>query len=91
LKHFASPEFWFRYRQLPAEIQKLADKNLNFLSLTPVILPYASKRLGSSGRFASVWIIEHLRRIGLRVLFGFGSADMTYTIGLFDHCAAERI
>lgn len=27
MKHFASPEFWFHYRQLPDEVRELADKN----------------------------------------------------------------
>jgi hypothetical protein len=31
LKHFTSPRFWFHYRQLPPEIQKLADKNFEVL------------------------------------------------------------
>jgi len=33
LNHYTSPRFWFYYRQLPPEIQKLADKN--FLFQTP--------------------------------------------------------
>ena len=31
LKHFASPEFWFHYRQLPENIRDLADKNFALL------------------------------------------------------------
>ena len=31
MKHFASPEFWANYRQLPDEIRELADKNFKLL------------------------------------------------------------
>lgn len=31
MSHFATPEFWFHYRHLPAEIQELADKNFAML------------------------------------------------------------
>lgn len=34
MKHFATPEFWGHYRKLPAEIQKLADKNFALLQET---------------------------------------------------------
>ncbi len=29
--HFATPEFWFYYRQLPEEVRNLADKNFGLL------------------------------------------------------------
>ena len=35
MKHFADSDFWFHYRRLPDEIQKLADKNYELLKLTP--------------------------------------------------------
>jgi hypothetical protein len=31
MKHLARPSFWFHYRKLPEEIQKLADKNFELL------------------------------------------------------------
>lgn len=31
LKHFATPNFWFHYRQLPPEVRELADKNFELL------------------------------------------------------------
>jgi hypothetical protein len=31
VKHTALPEFWYHYRQLPSEIQELADKNFELL------------------------------------------------------------
>jgi hypothetical protein len=35
LKHFATPEFWFHFRQLPAPIQDLAKKNFELMKLDP--------------------------------------------------------
>jgi hypothetical protein len=31
VNHFATPEFWFHYRQLPADVRELADKNFALL------------------------------------------------------------
>lgn len=31
MNHRVDPEFWFHYRRLPDEIQKLADKNFELL------------------------------------------------------------
>ena len=35
MNHFATPGFWYCYRQLPAKIQELADKNFALLRLNP--------------------------------------------------------
>jgi hypothetical protein len=35
MKHFALPRFWQCYRQLPQEIQALADKNYELLKSDP--------------------------------------------------------
>jgi len=35
LKHFANPDFWFHYRQLPDHIRALADKNFELLRNDP--------------------------------------------------------
>ena len=56
LNHFASPEFWFHYRQLPDEIRELADKKFDLLKADP---RHPSLRLKKVGRFWSV-------RVGLR-------------------------
>ena len=55
MKHFASPEFWLHYRQLPADIQSLADKNYALLKIDP---RHPSVRLKKIGEF---WVV----RIGL--------------------------
>jgi hypothetical protein len=35
MNHFATAEFWYFYRQLPAAIQELADKNFGLLQQNP--------------------------------------------------------
>jgi hypothetical protein len=56
VKHFAAPEFWFHYRQLPDEIRVLADKNFELLRVYP---RHPSLRLKKIGIFWSA-------RVGLR-------------------------
>ena len=56
MKYFATPEFWFYYRQLPEHIQKLADKNFELLQINP---RHPSLRLKKIGEFWSA-------RVGLR-------------------------
>ena len=35
MNHFATADFWYCYRQLPPEIQELADKNFALLRQNP--------------------------------------------------------
>lgn len=35
MKHFTTPEFWFRYRRIPAPARELADKNFALLDADP--------------------------------------------------------
>lgn len=56
MNHFATPEFWFYYRQLPENIRQLADKNFELLRTNP---RHPSLRLKKVGVFWSA-------RIGLR-------------------------
>ena len=35
VRHFATPDFWYHYRQLPAAVQALADKNFALLHADP--------------------------------------------------------
>lgn len=60
MKHFASPEFWFHYRQLPEEIQKLADKNFELLKSDA---RHASLRLKKVGPFWSARVGLHYRAL----------------------------
>ena len=35
MKHYAAASFWYHYRQLPDEVQRLADKNFRLLESNP--------------------------------------------------------
>ena len=56
MNHFTSPEFWRQYRQLPAEVAELADKNFSLLKQNP---SHPSVRLKRVEKFWSA-------RVGLR-------------------------
>jgi len=56
MKHFATSEFWYCYRQLPADVQELADKCFALLKRDP---HHPSLRLKKIDSFWSV-------RVGLR-------------------------
>lgn len=47
MKHFASPDFWFHYRLLPAAIQELADRNFELLKENPRHPSLRFKKVGS--------------------------------------------
>ena len=58
MNHFASPDFWFHYRQLPPEIRDLADKNFDLLRQN---LRHPSLRLKKVGIFHSARVGLHYR------------------------------
>ncbi|MFM6171554.1 MAG: type II toxin-antitoxin system RelE family toxin [Sphaerospermopsis kisseleviana] len=58
MNHFASPDFWFYYRQLPPEIRDLADKNFELLKQD---LRHPSLRLKKVGTFYSARVGLHYR------------------------------
>ncbi|MFM8655704.1 MAG: type II toxin-antitoxin system RelE family toxin [Chthoniobacterales bacterium] len=58
MSHFASPDFWFHYRQLPPEIRDLADKNFELLKQN---LRHPSLRLKKVGIFYSARVGLHYR------------------------------
>ncbi len=51
MKHFASPDFWTCYQNLPALIQELADKNFRLLKANP---RHPSLHFKKIGRYRSV-------------------------------------
>ncbi|MFM8721084.1 MAG: hypothetical protein ACKOFH_16405 [Chthoniobacterales bacterium] len=53
MSHFASPDFWFHYRQVPPEIRDLADKNFELLKQN---LRHPSLRLKKVGIFYSALV-----------------------------------
>jgi hypothetical protein len=60
LNHFATPGFWYRYRQLPPEIQELADKNFELLKSNP---RHPSLRFKKAGNLWSVRVGLHHRAL----------------------------
>jgi hypothetical protein len=56
MNHFATPGFWYHYRNLPPEVRELADKNFILLRENP---HHPSIRLKKVGSFWSA-------RVGLR-------------------------
>jgi hypothetical protein len=62
VKHRATPDFWFHYRQLPEEIQELADRCYEFLKLDP---RYPSLHFKKVGQFWSVRVGIHYRALAI--------------------------
>ena len=65
MKHFTLPRFWVLYRQLPIDIQKLADKNYRLLKNDPKHPSLRFKRLGTRRPLWSVRVGDHYRALGL--------------------------
>ncbi len=61
MKHFTLPRFWKCYRELPPNIQKLADKNNALLKSDPTHTSLHFKKIGTNKQLWSV-------RIGYRAL-----------------------
>lgn len=61
MRHFASPDFWYRYRQLPDGIRTLADKNFVLLKANP---RHPSLRLKKAGVFWSARVGLGYRTLG---------------------------
>lgn len=60
MKHFATPEFWFHYRILPPEVQKLADQCFDHLKQNP---HHPSLRLKKVGALWSARVGLHFRAL----------------------------
>ncbi len=77
MNHFATPGFWFHYRQLPAEIRAAADRCFEMLRADP---RHPSLRLKKVGAFWSVRVNPRVRalardRPGGLVWFWIGTHD----------------
>jgi hypothetical protein len=62
LNHFASPEFWRRYRALPAEVRILADRCFELLKANP---RHPSLHLKHVGEYWSARVGLHYRALGV--------------------------
>jgi hypothetical protein len=58
VKHFATPDFWRRYRALPPEIRELADKSFALLQADA---QHPSLRLKKVGQLWSARVGLHYR------------------------------
>ena len=47
MNDFATPDFWYHYRQLPREARELADKNFALLQQNPHHPSLRLKKIGS--------------------------------------------
>ena len=65
MNHHALPRFWQRYRQLPNEIQELADKNFEILKTNPYHPSLHFKKVDSARKLWSVRIGTKYRALGL--------------------------
>ena len=62
MRHRANPKFWRFYRQLPLEVQKLADENFDLLKHNP---QHPSLHFKKVGRFWSARIGIHFRAVAV--------------------------
>lgn len=62
MRHFASPQFWKHYRQLPPAVSELADKNFQLLKSDP---KHPSLHFKKIGKLWSVRVGAHYRALGL--------------------------
>ncbi len=60
--HRATPDFWYHYRQLPSEIQELADRCYKILKQDSW---YPSLHLKQVGQFWSVRVGLHYRALAV--------------------------
>jgi hypothetical protein len=58
MNHFATPDFWYCYRNLPPEVRELADKNFTLLRQNP---HHPSLRLKKVCAFWSARVGLHYR------------------------------
>jgi hypothetical protein len=63
MRHFANPSFWECYRELPASIQELADRNFELLKSNP---RHPSLYLKKVGRYWSVRVGRKYRALAVK-------------------------
>jgi len=61
LNHYASPHFWYLFRQLPPEVQELAEDNYRLLVTNP---RHPSLRFKRVGQYWSIRVGLHYRALG---------------------------
>ena len=64
MKHLILPRFWRHYRQLPEDVQHLADKNFELLKSDPQHPSLHFKKVGRTRQLWSVRVGAHYRALG---------------------------
>lgn len=64
MNHYASPDFWSRYRALSTEVQSLADKSFSLLKTDS---RHPSLHFKKVGRFWSARVGLHYRAVAVEV------------------------
>ena len=64
MNHLTLPRFWRCYRQLPREVQALADKNFRLLKRDPYHPSLHFKQIGDTQQLWSVRVGAHYRALG---------------------------
>lgn len=82
MKHFASPDFWSCYRQLPAQVQRLADATYELLKADS---SHPSLHFKKIGRYRAVRVGLHYRALAVEVSEGL----LWFWIG--SHAEYDRI
>lgn len=86
MKHFTLPRFWEHYRDLPDDIQDLADRKFELLKSNPRHPSLHLKKIeikSSCGRCASDCITEHWEERSPREPCGSGSGRTPSTTDSF--------
>lgn len=63
MRHRATPDFWYYYRQLPPDVQRLADQCYEFLKQDP---RYPSLHFKKVGQFWSVRVGLYYRALAVQ-------------------------
>ncbi|PSR01214.1 MAG: hypothetical protein BRD54_06405 [Bacteroidetes bacterium SW_8_64_56] len=64
MKHFTLPRFWEHYRDLPDDIQDLADRKFELLKSNPRHPSLHLKKIGNKKQLWSVRVGLHYRALG---------------------------
>ncbi len=64
MKHFASPSFWVCYKNIPRQIQELADRNFALIKEDPKHPSLHTKKVG---KYWSVRISRRYRALAVEV------------------------
>lgn len=84
MRHRASPDFWYHYRQLPNDVKEVANRCYELLKQDPY---YPSLHFKKVGRFWSVRVGLHYRALAVEqddnfVWFWIGShAEYDHLLG----------